>query len=141
MKIAKRIIAVIIFNLWVIASSYSQLQNQPSVLVFDGNEIILQSGGDSIHAGTILWGSQLGVAIRIVNNSGTSFHISNVRGSCGLSIPSWPRQSIAPGGESVIQIRYDSGRPGRIDRNITIHSNARNPRTILRIVGDVLPEI
>jgi hypothetical protein len=137
----KRIIPVLIFKLLVITCSFSHAQIQQSVVVFDGNELFLQSGGDSIHVGSILRGTPLGLTIRIINNSNSFFHISNVRGSCGLSVPSWPRQGIPPGGESVLQIRYDSGRPGRIDRNVTIHSNAQSPGTILRIVGDVVPAI
>jgi hypothetical protein len=66
--------------------------------------------------------------------------ISDVVRSCGCTIPSWPKEPIPPGGTGQIKVTYDTKRPGAINKNITIVSNATNePSKILRIKGNVLP--
>lgn len=110
-----------------------------ATLVFKADNLFLETGGDSLDIGNINQGGNTGIVIRVVNNSSHDFNISNVRGSCRLSVPSWPRTTIGPGEEGFIHFRYDSDRLGPIDRNLTINSNANSPVYILRIVGFVVP--
>ena len=110
-----------------------------ATLVFKADKLSLETGGDSLYIGNINQGGNTGIAIRVVNKSAHDFNISNVRGSCRLSVPSWPRAAIRPGEEGFIHLRYDTGRLGRIDRNITINSNASGAVFILRFVGFVVP--
>lgn len=75
-------------------------------------------------------------------NTGTEpLIISNARGSCGCTVPEWPKQPIAPGEKGVITVRYDTKRPGQINKSVTIQSNAVNqPTVILKIKGNVAPK-
>lgn len=72
-------------------------------------------------------------------NTGTEpLIISNARGSCGCTVPEWPKQPIAPGEKAVITVRYDTKRSGPINKSVTIQSNAvNNPTVILKIKGNV----
>lgn len=64
--------------------------------------------------------------------------ISNARGSCGCTVPSWPKQPIAPGETAVIKVTYDSKRVGPINKSVTITSNASNePTKVIRIKGNI----
>ena len=74
--------------------------------------------------------------------------ISNAKGSCGCTVPEWPKEPIAPGAKGVISVKYDTKRPGAINKSVTITSNAINgsfdattktSTNILRIKGNVLP--
>lgn len=67
--------------------------------------------------------------------------LTNVSASCGCTVPSWPREPIMPGQESVIKVRYDTGRIGGIGKAITVFSNSvdGNERITLRIAGNVHP--
>jgi hypothetical protein len=123
----------------IILLSYSVSIAQTATLVFDGEQLILQSGGDNLMLGEIKKGANASYSIRIVNKSAQFFHFSNVRGSCGLSVPTWPRNGIEPGKEALVQIRYDSSRLGKVERNLTMYSNALQPRYILKISADVVP--
>ncbi len=73
-------------------------------------------------------------------NTGTEpLLISNSRGSCGCTVPTWPREPIAPGASSTIKVKYDTKRIGAINKSVTIQSNAVNaPTKIIRIKGEVL---
>ena len=74
-------------------------------------------------------------------NTGTEpLLISNARGSCGCTVPTWPREPIAPGATATIKVKYDTKRIGAINKSVTIQSNAVNaPTKIIRIKGEVLP--
>ena len=64
--------------------------------------------------------------------------ISNAKGSCGCTVPTWPKEPIAPGATGSIKVKYDTKRPGPINKSVTITSNAINtPTKVLRIKGEV----
>ena len=71
-------------------------------------------------------------------NTGTSpLFITQVRSSCGCTIPKKPTDSIMPGVEEVIEVKYDTNRVGPIRKTITVSSNAVNPVVALQIKGIV----
>jgi hypothetical protein len=66
--------------------------------------------------------------------------ISNAKGSCGCTVPEWPKEPIAPGAKASIKVKYDTNRPGVINKNVTITSNAVNsPEKVIYIKGTVSP--
>jgi hypothetical protein len=64
--------------------------------------------------------------------------LSNVRSSCGCTVPEWPRQPILPGESEVIKVKYDTKRVGPINKNVQVFSNAKTSPVILKIEGTVL---
>ena len=72
-------------------------------------------------------------------NTGTQpLMISNAKGSCGCTVPEWPREPIAPGESGVIKVKYDTKRPGPFSKSVTLQSNAVNePTKTIRIKGNV----
>lgn len=76
----------------------------------------------------------------VFTNTGTEpLIISNARGSCGCTVPEWPREPIAPGASAAIKVKYDSKRVGPINKSVTITSNASNaPTKVIRIKGEIL---
>lgn len=74
-------------------------------------------------------------------NTGTApVVISNAVATCGCTTPEWSRQPIMPGQKSTIKVGYDAqNRPGVIDKNITVYSNAENGTVVLKIKGRVTP--
>jgi hypothetical protein len=88
--------------------------------------------------GTIEQGAN-GVCIFTVTNTGTApLIISMCKGSCGCTVPSCPKEPIAPGASAEIRVKYDTNRVGPINKSVTITSNADNePQKIIRIKGQV----
>jgi len=65
--------------------------------------------------------------------------ISDAKGSCGCTVPEWPKEPIAPGAKAIIKVRYDTKREGVISKNVTIMSNAVNaPEKVIYITGEVI---
>jgi len=81
----------------------------------------------------------------LFKNTGTEpLIISKAKGSCGCTIPEWPKNPIPPGSLGEIRVKYDTKRLGPINKVITISSNALNTEEgicILRIKGDVVPKV
>jgi hypothetical protein len=74
----------------------------------------------------------------VFTNTGTEpLLITNARGSCGCTVPDWPREPIAPGASSAIKVKYDTKRIGLINKSVTITSNAETSTKIIRIKGEV----
>ena len=72
------------------------------------------------------------------NTGNSPLIISNCKGSCGCTVPTWPREPIAPGASAVIKVKYDSKRVGPINKSVTISSNASNtPSKVIRITGNI----
>lgn len=67
--------------------------------------------------------------------------ITSANGSCGCTVPSWPREPIAPGETGTIHVEFNSnGRPGNQQKNVTINANTVPNKKILRIRAQVEPK-
>lgn len=63
--------------------------------------------------------------------------VSDVRASCGCTIPEKPLEPIMPGKKGKIKVHYDTNRLGAFQKNITIYSNAKTAEFMLYIKGVV----
>lgn len=90
--------------------------------------------------GNIKYGANGTCTFTFKNTGNAPLIISNAVGSCGCTVPSWPKEPIAPGAKAEITVKYDTKRPGAINKNVTISSNAVNePSKVIRIKGNVGP--
>lgn len=90
---------------------------------------------ETINYGEIEKGSD-GVRVFEFTNTGDApLVISDVRSSCGCTIPKKPEAPIMPGETGEIQVKYDTKRVGPIRKAVTVTSNADTPTKILKIKG------
>ncbi|CAM3997299.1 DUF1573 domain-containing protein [Flavobacterium antarcticum] len=75
----------------------------------------------------------------VFTNNGTEpLIIMNAQGSCGCTVPTWPKAPIAPGASATIGVKYDTNRPGPFTKTFTLTSNAKEtPSKVLTIKGNV----
>jgi hypothetical protein len=91
----------------------------------------------TVDYGTI---EQNGDPLRVAEftNTGTEpLVISNARGSCGCTVPVWPKEPIMPGESSQIEIRYDTKRLGKINKTVTLTTNQAGEPIVLRVKGQI----
>ena len=92
---------------------------------------------ETIDYGEIEKGSD-GVRVFEFTNTGTApLVISDVRSSCGCTIPKKPEEPIMPGKTGKIEVKYDTNRVGPIRKAITVTSNSDTPTKVLKIKGEV----
>ncbi|UJH69245.1 DUF1573 domain-containing protein [Muricauda sp. SCSIO 65647] len=90
---------------------------------------------ETINYGEIEKGSD-GVRVFEFTNTGDApLVISDVKSSCGCTIPKKPEAPIMPGETGEIQVKYDTKRVGPIRKAVTVTSNADTPTKILKIKG------
>ena len=72
-------------------------------------------------------------------NTGTApLNIQDVKTTCGCTTREWTKQPVPPGGTGFVKVFYDvKGRPGAIDKTITVFSNSKTSPVTLRINGEV----
>ena len=65
--------------------------------------------------------------------------ISNAKGSCGCTVPEWPKEPIAPGASAKIKVNFDSkGKSGPQTKQVTITANTDPVQSIIYIKGEVI---
>ncbi|CAI8329536.1 MAG: Uncharacterised protein [Polaribacter sejongensis] len=67
--------------------------------------------------------------------------IETIKSSCGCTVPKKPEAPIMPGEKGEIKVSYDTKRVGGFSKSITISSNAKIPKKIIKIKGFVNKEI
>jgi hypothetical protein len=75
---------------------------------------------------------------QITNTGDEPLVIQSAKASCGCTVPSYPKEPIAPGATATITVKYDTKRPGSINKSIKITSNATNANEkVVYIKGQV----
>lgn len=96
---------------------------------------------ETINYGEVVKGVDDGIRVFEFTNTGDApLIISNVKSSCGCTVPSKPKEPILPGQSEKITVQYNMN-PGPISKTITVESNAVNkPNGVvpLRIKGTVI---
>lgn len=60
-------------------------------------------------------------------NTGTApLVITAAKGSCGCTVPKYPKEPIMPGATAEIEVRYDTARLGMFTKTVTLTTNAVN---------------
>jgi hypothetical protein len=70
----------------------------------------------------------------IMNTSGDTLKLEDVRASCGCTTPVWKRDPIAPGAVTKITVGYNAHSEGAFDKQVTITYNGAQTK-VLNIKG------
>jgi hypothetical protein len=63
--------------------------------------------------------------------------LSNVRSSCGCTVPEWPKEPINKGEHGKIKVSYNTRITGTFSKSISVYSNAGEQPVVLVIKGKV----
>lgn len=88
--------------------------------------------------GTIKQGDKVEHAFTFTNVGKEPIIITNAQGSCGCTVPEYPKEPIRKGEKGTIKVTFNSaGKMGMQDKTVTITSNAKNSPVILHIKGTI----
>jgi len=77
-------------------------------------------------------------SFKFKNTGSEPLIISNCKGSCGCTVPTWPKEPVAPGATGEIRIEFNSkGKPGAQNKRVTVTANTIPSETFLEIAGEV----
>ncbi|MBC7747305.1 MAG: DUF1573 domain-containing protein [Methylotenera sp.] len=93
---------------------------------------------ETIDYGTVAYNSDGRREFVFTNNGNKPLIITNAQGSCGCTVPTYPKEPIAPGAKGVIGVKYDTSRAGQaFTKTVTLTTNAVVPSKTLTIKGNV----
>ncbi|MFT7588149.1 MAG: hypothetical protein ACI959_000356 [Limisphaerales bacterium] len=94
---------------------------------------------DKYDFGEIIQGEGREYSFKFTNTGESDLIISTAKGSCGCTVPDWPKEPIAPGASSYIRVTYDSkGRKDLFNKTVTITANTNPNSNKLYISGLVI---
>ncbi|RPG58709.1 MAG: DUF1573 domain-containing protein [Flavobacteriales bacterium TMED191] len=95
-------------------------------------------GGQVWDFGTITQGDSPEFTFTFINNGTEPMIISNAKGSCGCTVPSWPKEPIPPKGTGEINVKFNSkNKKGNQNKTVTLTANTTPPNTKLRVTGNI----
>jgi type II secretory pathway pseudopilin PulG len=75
---------------------------------------------------------------KFTNTGDNPLIIQSAKGSCGCTVPEYPKEPIPPGEEGEIKVVYKPGKQkGRQSKTVTIQANTNPPQTVLNITANV----
>ncbi|RME97638.1 MAG: DUF1573 domain-containing protein [Bacteroidetes bacterium] len=94
----------------------------------------------TIDYGTIEQGSDPYRIFTFTNTGNAPLVITNAKGSCGCTVPTYPKEPIPPAQSGEIKVRYDTNRVGPFTKRVTLTTNASDEPIVLTIKGKVEPK-
>ena len=89
--------------------------------------------------GKITEGEKVSYSFKFKNTGNANLIISAASGSCGCTVPEWPKDPIAPGQSAAINVIFNSeGKSGAQKKTITLAANTVPNAHVLTITGEVL---
>ena len=80
--------------------------------------------------GEIDQGDAVEYAFKFKNSGTDPLIITNAKGSCGCTVPEWPREPVAPGETGVIDVKFNS-------KGVTLTTNMIPSQQVLIVKGQV----
>ena len=91
----------------------------------------------AVDYGTIEKGADPLRKFKFTNTGTEPLIIKDAKGSCGCTVPTYPKEPIMPGETSEIEVRYDTQRVGMFTKSVTLTTNETDPTHLLTIKGEV----
>lgn len=86
--------------------------------------------------GTINSGDKVAYVFKFTNTGDLPLVIKNAKGSCGCTVPFFPKDPIMPGETSEIEVEFNSkGKKGKQSKRVTITANTSPSQTFLTVKG------
>ncbi len=140
----------LVFTLSLLASmvtfgfAQSPIKDVPKVIdtpaQMNGEGPVMKLESLVVDYGTIQQNSEPLRTVSFTNTGTEPLVISNARGSCGCTVPTWPKEPIMPGESADIEVRYATNRVGPFNKKITLTTNEGGEPKVIKVTGTVLKE-
>ncbi|MDX2134303.1 MAG: DUF1573 domain-containing protein [Saprospiraceae bacterium] len=104
-----------------------------------GPTTTIQYEKDRYDFGTVKEGEVVKYAFKFTNTGKEPLLISNAKGSCGCTVPTWPKEPVAPGASGELVVEFNTkGKPGRQSKRVTVTANTVPTETFIEVAGEVI---
>lgn len=131
----------------VLCAVYVQAQNVVKPAAPTTSTVVVTSYAEmkfetDIHDfGTIQQGGNGTWEFKFKNTGAEPLIITEAKGSCGCTVPTYPQNiPIKPGESQIIRVTYDTKRVGNFTKTVNVYANTKQHVTVLTIKGTVVGE-
>jgi hypothetical protein len=104
-----------------------------------GSEPVIVFTEEKHDFGKITQGEKVSYSFVFRNTGGSDLVISSAQGSCGCTVPSYPKTPIKPGESSKVDVVFDSeGKSGLVQKTVTLVTNCNPSTKIITISATVI---
>ncbi len=87
----------------------------------------------------ITQGESVSAEFVLKNTGDAPLLISSAKGSCGCTVPQWPKEPVLEGEKTIIRVTFNSaGKKGNQNKTVTLVTNAIPSTKVLTIKGNVI---
>ena len=91
--------------------------------------------------GVITEGDVVEHTFAFTNTGKSPLVITNAKGSCGCTVPSYSKEAIAPGDKGEMLVKFNSkGKPNKQQKTVTISANTESGNEKIKIKAMVTPD-
>ena len=89
--------------------------------------------------GEISQGEKVSFSYSFTNTGDADLVITSAQGSCGCTVPTWPKEPIKAGATAQIDVVFDSnGKSGKQHKRVTIVANTTPATNVVALTGSVI---
>jgi len=123
--------ALVVMSLFLCVNLFAQEAAETESGIFEFESQVIDYGTIEHNANGVR-------AFKFKNVGKSPIVITNVKGSCGCTVPTKPDGPIMPGASAEIGVKYATDRVGAFSKTVTVTSNASDKTVVLKIKGTVL---
>ncbi|MCB0655412.1 MAG: DUF1573 domain-containing protein [Saprospiraceae bacterium] len=112
-------------------------QQAPAAAKAENNGPVMYLSTTTVDFGTIEQDSEPYRKLPFENRGNSPLIITNAKGSCGCTVPTWPKEPIMPGATDTMTIRYDTHRIGAIRKTVTVYTNQGDQPLTIQVIGQI----
>ena len=87
----------------------------------------------------ITQGESVSAEFVLKNTGDAPLLIRSAKGSCGCTVPQWPKEPVLEGEKTIIRVTFNSvGKKGNQNKTVTLVTNAIPSTKVLTIKGNVI---
>ena len=106
---------------------------------YDGTTTTIGYAAATHDFGKFKQDSETQYVLKFTNTGKEPLVITNAVGSCGCTVPDYPKHPIAPGESGDLSVVYKPGKQeGQQSKTVTVTANTEPSQTVLRISAEVL---
>jgi len=91
--------------------------------------------------GTLNEGDIVETVFAFKNTGKSELIIISAKGSCGCTVPEWPKEPILPGESGEIKVKFNTnGKPNKQQKQVTLITNSDNGKEVITVKAQVTPK-
>ena len=102
-----------------------------------GNFPVLKLDKEIHDFGTIMNGTPVETIFKYTNTGNSMLVVSNIKSTCGCTVPSNYTKEVAPGGTGQFTVKFNGKGNGKVSKSLTMTTNTEKGTQIVKITAMV----